>query len=377
MELLKINMDEIVAKINEAPSEDKAKAIVEAVEQIANQHYADVIAQYQAQAVEAAATKQNVEKFGLRNLTAAEKSFYDKLAKNAFTGANIDAIPETTTEYVFEDLKKAHPLFQYVQWAPAGMKKWILSERSGKAVWGTLSATITEQIAAEIKSINMDVYKISAFLYIPQGIVKLGYEWIDRFVRTCLEESLSEGMEYGIVAEDGKEGPVGLLYDLEGAVVNGVYTTKTPVAITDLGPDSFGEDVLPILNRSGARTVDKIVIIANQQDLDTKIYKATHAKGFLGYQAADLYKTFVFVPSEHLTAGTAIAYLPNKFVAGISDSGVDNSKDYKFLEELITYKVVSHGNGRLIANDDAVVMDISGLEPLVPLINNIDITPAA
>ena len=55
--------------------------------------------------------------------------------------------------------------------------------------------------------------------------------------------------------------------------------------------------------------------------------------------------------------------------------GIDYSDHYKFLEQLRTYTVVTYGNGRLISNDDAVVLDISELKPLVPSVKTETVTP--
>lgn len=373
MTLKNINLDAVVQKIEQASVEDKATAIVEAISEIAEQHYTSTVHQYQKDAQELEATKQNISKFGLRSLTGEEKSFIEQVAKQSFVGSNVALIPESTVEYVFEDLKKAHPLFEKITWAPAGMKKWVLSERTGKSIWGALTSAITEEISTEIKELSLDVHKLSSFLYVPKGIIVLGHAWIDKFVRTCLEESSKEGLEFGIVAGDGKTSPIGLLKDLAGAVVNGVYPDKTAIAITDLGPDSFGVAALPILNRNGAREVSKIVILANQNELDTKIYKATHVKGFGGYQKAELYKDFEFIASSEVPANRAIAFIPGKYVAGITSMGIDASKDYKFLEDLMTYAVVAYGNGRLISNDDAVVLNITGLKALVPLVETLTV----
>ena len=153
--------------------------------------------------------------------------------------------------------------------------------------------------------------------------------------------------------------------DLKGAVVDGVYPDRKAVQITDLGPDSFGEKVLSILNRDGQREVDKIIIIANQNEIDTKIYKATHIKTAAGYIKAEPNKNFVFVASKEVPANKAIATLPNKYTMGISKMGIDYSDHYKFLDQLRTYTVLTYGNGRLKSNDDAVLLDITNLEALV------------
>lgn len=362
----------LVKELNEAPAEQKSEKIIETIQSIVDENYAEVINQYQKEFEEYSATKENDVKFGLRSLTEKEKQWIDRAIKqedtSSLTGKEIDYLPETTVNYIFEDLKTAHPLFQYIEWAPAGVQKWFLSERSGKATWGKLTRSIIDQIEAGIDTLDLEVNSLSAFMFVPKAIINMGYKWIDKFVRTVLLEVNEEGIEEGIVVGAGKDAPIGLLKDLDGSVVNGVYPDKTAVEITDLGPDSFGVKVLPILNRDGKRNTDTIVIIANQNELDTKIYKATHVLGFNGYVKADNYKNFVYVASPFVPKNKAIALLPKKYTCGISKMGIDYSDHYKFLEQLRTYSILTYGNGRLKANDDAVVLDITNLKALKPIV---------
>lgn len=365
-------IEDLVKELNEAPVEQKAEKIIETIQSIVDENYAEVINQYQREFEEYSATKENDAKFGLRSLTEKEKQWIDRAIKQedttSLTGNEIDYLPETTVSYIFEDLKTAHPLFQYIDWAPAGVKKWFLSERSGKATWGKLTRAIVDKIEAGVKTLDLEVNSLSAFMFVPKAIINMGYKWIDRFIRTVLLEVNEEGIETGIIAGDGKESPIGLLKDLNGAVVDGVYPDKEAITITDFGPDSFGKDVLPTLNREGKRTVDTIVIIANQNELDTKIYKATHVLSFNGYVKADNYKNFVYVASPDVPENKAIALLPKKYTAGISRMGIDYSDHYKFLEQLRTYTILTYGNGRLKSNDDAVVLDITNLKALKPIV---------
>ena len=365
-------IEDLIKELNDAPAEQKSEKIVETIQSIVDENYAEVINQYQREFEEYSASKENDKKFGLRSLTAEEKQWIDRAIKqedtSSLTGNEIDYLPETTVSYIFEDLKTEHPLFQYIDWAPAGVQKWFLSERSGKATWGKLTRAIVDQIEAGLKTLDLEVNSLSAFMFVPKAIINMGYKWIDRFVRTVLLEVNEEGLETGIIAGNGNDAPIGLLKDLEGSVQSGVYPDKTPVEITDLGPDSFGKSVLPTLNRGGKRNVDTIVIIANQNELDTKIYKATHVLGFNGYVKADNYKNFVYVANPDVPENKAIAYIPNKYTAGISRMGIDYSDHYKFLEQLRTYTVLTYGNGRLKSNDDAVVLDITNLEPLKPIV---------
>lgn len=372
---MKINgkkIEDLIKELNDAPAEQKSEKIVETIQSIIDENYTETINQYQREFEEYSASKENDKKFGLRSLTAGEKQWIDRAIKqedtSSLTGNEIDYLPETTVSYVFEDLKIAHPLFQYIDWAPAGVQKWFLSERSGRATWGKLTRAIIDQIEAELKILDLEVNSLSAFMFVPKAIINMGYKWIDRFVRTVILEVNEEGLETGIIAGNGNNAPIGLLKDLEGSVQSGVYPDKTAVAITDLGPDSFGKLVLPTLNRNGKRNVNTIVIIANQNELDTKIYKATHVLGFNGYVKADNYKNFVYVASPDVPANKAIAYIPKKYTAGISRMGIDYSDHYKFLEQLRTYTILTYGNGRLKSNDDAVVLDITNLEPLKPIV---------
>ena len=365
-------IEDLIKELNDAPAEQKSEKIIETIQSIVDENYAEVINQYQREFEEYSATKESDKKFGLRSLTAEEKQWIDRAIKqedtSSLTGNEIDYLTETTVSYIFEDLKTAHPLFQYIDWAPAGVQKWFLSERSGRATWGKLTRAIIDQIEAGIKTLDLEVNSLSAFMFVPKAIINMGYKWIDRFVRTVLLEVNEEGLETGIIAGNGNDAPIGLLKNLEGSVQSGVYPDKTPVAITDLGPDSFGKLVLPTLNRNGKRNVDTIVIIANQNELDTKIYKATHVLSFNGYVKADNYKNFVYVASPDVPENKAIAYIPKKYTAGISRMGIDYSDHYKFLEQLRTYTVLTYGNGRLKSNDDAVVLDITNLEALKPIV---------
>ena len=372
-------IEDLVKELNEAPAEQKSQKIIETIQSIIDESYADTIAQYQREFEEYSATKESDAKFGLRSLTEAEKQWIDRAIKQEDTsslkGKEIDYLPETTVSYIFEDLKTAHPLFEHIDWAPAGVQKWFLSERSGKATWGKLTRAIIDQIEAELETLDLEVNSLSAFMFVPKAIINMGYKWIDRFVRTILLEVNEEGIESGIIAGNGKDAPIGLLKDLKGSVQEGVYPDKKAVEITDLGPDDFGTKVLPILNRKGTRNVDVIVMIANQNELDTKIYKATHVLGFNGYVKADNYKNFVYVASPDVPENRAIAYLPKKYTAGISRMGIDYSDHYKFLEQLRTYTVVTYGNGRLKSNDDAVVLDITNLKALKPVVETETVSP--
>ena len=185
-------IEDLIQELNDAPAEQKAEKIIETIQNIIEESYADTIAQYQKDFEEYSTSKENNKKFGLRSLTEAEKQWIDRAIKQEDTsslkGKEIDYLPETTINYIFEDLKTEHPLFKDIDWAPAGVQKWFLSERSGKATWGKLTRAIVDQIEAEVKTLDLEVNSLSAFMFVPKAIIKMGYQWIDRFVRTVILE---------------------------------------------------------------------------------------------------------------------------------------------------------------------------------------------
>lgn len=371
----KLNMEELVQKIEDAPVEEKSQAITEVIQEYVNTKYEDVVKEYQEDFLNFQSEKDNIDKFGLRHLNKEEVQFYDMLAKQEITvgvkGNEDVLLPVTTLNYVFEDLRKEHPLFQYIDFAPAGLQRWFISETSGKATWGKVVSKISEELEAKVEDLHVGVHKLSAFIYIPEGILDLGHSWIDRFVREILYEAFAEGLEEGILVGDGNESPIGLNRDLDGPVEKGVYTEKTPIAITDFGVDSFNEKVLPTLTREGDRRIGKIIVVANPIDLKTSVYRATHTVGVNGYNKATLPLEFDFIPSRHIERGKAIAFLEKGYVAGLEKAEVDTSFHYKFLDHLVTYRIVGYANGRPKSNDDSVVLDITGLQPLLPEVKTV------
>lgn len=376
----KVEIDSFKEKLESAPQEQKSQVIVETIQNIFDSKYADITEKYREEAELVQADKEAAEKLGLRTLSKKEEQFYELLknkplrqsATDNLGGADDLLMPTTVVDYVFEDLKRDHPLFKHIEFVPAGLQKWILSENSGKAVWGQIRGEIKGQLEAEVKELSLDVNLLTAFMFIPRGIIDLGYKWIDRFVRTILQEAYSDGLEEGIVTGDGNNMPIGLGVDLEGAVVGGVYPEKTAVAITDFGPDSFNKEVLPILNRNGKRPVYKVIVVANQNDLMTIIYKATHNLSSFGYSKAYLPLEFEFVPSQFIEQGKAIAFIPRSYVAGVTNVGIATSDDYKFLERIRTYAIAGYANGSLKSNDSSVVLDITGLKPLATLVVDVN-----
>jgi len=369
MKLEGLNIEELVQSLNDAPADEKSAKIVETIQTAVNESQKEIVERYQREFAEVQANKENFAKYGLRNLNAEEKAFIDKvkdvkqLATGMFADNNQDElIPESITNYVFEDLRQEHPFLKYVKFTPAGVKKWILSEASGKAKWGKIDAKIVDEISAALSEIDMDANKLSAFAFIPKGILDLGYEWIERYIREVLLEVNEDGLEEGFIAGNGKNAPIGLLKKLSGAT-DGVYPDRTANVIEDFSIKSLGEHFYTLTN-NGKRKVGKVLMLVNPADAYTKVAEASTYLNASG----EFKKVFPFaievIESVHVPVNKAILYIPNTYVGGISRMGISFSDQYQFLEDNRVYKIVTYGNGRLVHENQAVVLDITNVKPL-------------
>ncbi|MDD4734011.1 MAG: phage major capsid protein [Bacilli bacterium] len=367
MKLEGLNLEALVQELNDAPAEEKSAKIVDVIQKAVNESKNEIVERYQREFVEVQANKDNFAKYGLRNLNTEEKSFIDKLKDPKqlavfSTNDQDELIPTSITNYVFEDLRQEHPFLKYVKFTPAGVKKWILSEASGKAKWGKIDAKIVDEISAALSEIDMDANKLSAFAFIPKGILDLGYEWIERYIREVLLEVNEDGLEEGFIAGNGKNAPIGLLKKLSGAT-DGVYPDRIAEVIEDFSIKSLGAHFYTLTN-NGKRKVGKVLMLVNPADAYTKVAEASTYLNASG----EFKKVFPFaievIESVHVPVNKAILYIPNTYVGGISRMGISFSDQYQFLEDNRVYKIVTYGNGRLVHENQAVVLDITNVKPL-------------
>ena len=355
--------NDLVQQINDAPAEQKSEKIVDAIHELIEANSAKIVEQYKSDYNDLQADKQNAQKMGLRSLTTVEREFYEKVfsPKQAVTVTDINIFPETTTNFVFEEISTGHDLLKYFKSTPAGVNKFITSEFSGKAQWGELTAAITAEISATIKGFNIDAYKLTGFMYVPVAILDLGPEWVDRYVRTVLAEVLEDGVEEGAVVGNGEKGPIGLTKALSGAV-DGVHPDKATVALTSFKPAEFAPKLVPLTN-SGKRKVGKVLLVVNPADRLGKIIPASTI--FINgiYQSILSYIEVEFIESIHVPANKMVAFLPKSYQMGLTKVGVQYSDEFKFLDHLRTYRTVAYGNGRIVDDTMSIVFDITDLAP--------------
>lgn len=357
---------ELVKNIEEATASEKSEKIVQAMHQLIEANSAEIVNQYKSDFNELQANKENAAKMGLRTLTAEEKKFYEKAfpkTQQAMTIEDVNIFPETTTNYVFEEIKTNHDLLKYFKTVPAGVNKFITSEYTGKAVWGELTAAITSEISATIKGFDVEAHKLSGFMYVPTAILELGAEWIDRYVRTVLVEVLEDGIEEGGVVGDGSTGPIGLTKSLTGAV-DGVHPDKSTVALNSFKPEEFSPKLIPLTN-SGKRKLGKVLLVVNPADKLGKVIPASTVFVNGTYQSILSYINVELIESAHVPANKMVAFLPESYQMGLTKVGIQYSDNFKFLDHLRTYRTVAYGNGRIVNDNMSIVFDITNLTPFV------------
>lgn len=326
---------------------------------------------------------------GYRQLTSEEKNFYEALIKSAksdkpketlLTEIPDAAVPTTVIEDVFREITETHPLLDAINMNFAGTAiKWILSDHeSTKARWGKITDAITKEIESGLKEIDITQNKLSAFVYLPQGLIEMGPRFLDAYVRAILTEAIACGAEDGFVSGTGIDSPIGMIRDIhEGVSVNSTtgYPAKEAISLSDLTPTSYGALLakLAVTEKGNNRTFDKVTLICNQSDFLTKIMPATTVMNADGTYARDIFPFATdVVISSALETGKALVGLPEEYSAFIGNGKtgvIESSDEYKFLEDLRTYKIKMYGTGRAYDNTCWLLVDISELAPTYLTVN--------
>lgn len=380
-DITKATQKEAAAQLTTAMQSGDEEAIKKAWESFQFAVQEAVKADIEAEANETESEAQALATRGVRMLTPAERKYWDAVIDASKAGnfkqaiANIDvSFPETIIEDVFKEITETHPLLAAVNFQNVSvLTKWILSDHSTQsAVWGEINGEITEEIEGALKKIDLISNKLSSFAVVPLDMLELGAEFIDRYIRALLVESIALGLEYGIVMGTGHNEPIGLARDIhEGVSVSSTdgYPLKSARAVTSFEPAAYGAlcAELAVSEKGNSRVVPEVTLICNQKDYFTKIMPASTILAPDGTYRNNIFPhpTKVIV-SNALADGSAILCLLGEYFFGLGSNKqgtLSYSDEFKFLEDARTYKIKLHGNGRAYDNTCALLLDISALEP--------------
>lgn len=358
--------NELRLKINEALQGDDQEAMAEAFMSLARGIEQNVIKEARSVMNQELGDRATLEARGQSQLTSEEQSYYNAVVQQrGFVDLDI-VMPKTIFDRVFEDLETNHPLLSKIDFInTTGSNEWIMrTDECVGAFWGPLSGAITKELSNGFKKENAGLYKLSAFIPVSKAMLDLGPVWLDRFVRAMLSESIAIALEAGIVAGTGKEQPIGMIKNLKGSVVEGVYPDKEATPLLDFTPATLGKEVISPLTKGGKRNVNKVLIVVNPLDYWSKLFGATtvltangtYAHGVLPIPGDIV--TSVSVPVGKLVAGVATDY----FMSIGSTAKIEYSDQYRFLEDERTYLTKQYANGKPKDNDSFLVFDIENLD---------------
>ena len=307
-----------------------------------------------------------LDRRGVAQLTSEERKYYNEvIEKRGFTDLTV-TLPRTVFERVFEDLLQNHPLLSKINFVnTTATTEWIIrtTECEG-AWWGKLTDSIKKELEHSFDKIQTGMYKLSAYMPVAKAMLDLGAEWLDRYVRTVLSEAISIGLELAIVAGTGKDQPIGMIKNLKGSVVEGVYPDKAATVLEDLRPVTLGTKVMAPLTKNGKRAVPSVLMLVNPIDYWSKIFPATTiltANGVYLYGVLPI--PGEVVQSVAVPEGKLIAGMAKDYFLGVGSTGkIEYSDEYKFVEDERVYIAKQYANGLPKDNDSFLVFDISNLD---------------
>lgn len=325
---------------------------------------------------------------GVRQLTAEETKFYNNFIANARQNAqtvitNITQdLPQTVIDSVMEDMRAAYPLLNLIDFTNTGAAiKWVLNAQGAQAAtWNELNTPIDKDLEGAIQIVDMVQCKLSAYMFTTEDMLVLGPQWVDRYVRAVLADALSAGLETGMVDGNGLKCPIGMTRNFAGALDPSTgYARKSATSVVSLDPTTYGSLLSTLAtdgNTGKQRTVSRVLLIVNPTDYFTKVMPATTLLTPNGQYVGNVLPfptdivQSVGVPSGHAVLGIAKKYFMG---VGTSKGGkLEYSNEYKFLEDLRTYKIKFYGMGRPYDINAFLYLDISNLVPVFPTINTVN-----
>lgn len=211
--------------------------------------------------------------FSAGRLSADEIKFYNDIDTNVGYKEE-KLLPQQTIDRIFEDLVQSHPLLSEIGLTTAGLRlKFLKSETSGNAVWGKIFGEIKGQLNAAFAEEEDIQDKLTAFVVVPNDLIEMGPNWVERFVRTQITEAFSYALVTAFVNGDGNEKPIGLRKDVHDGVTvtGGAYPDKASSGtLTFATADKTIKELTGVMNElsvkeNGKRiTVDgKVILICN------------------------------------------------------------------------------------------------------------------
>lgn len=369
MKNAELRQAELRNELVEALKRNEEGAVADVLARMANDMQTNLLEEARASVMGEINDRNILASRGAAQLTQEERAFYEEaISKRGF--ADLDAtLPTTVFDRVFEDLAQNHPLLNEIRFEnTTATQEWIMRKTDCEAAWwGTLTDTIKKELEHGFEKTKTDLYKLSAYMPVSKSMLDLGPEWLDRYVRAVLYESIAIALELAIIAGTGKDQPIGMMKNLKGSVVEGVYPDKTPVVLPDFKPETLGAKIMAPLTKDGKRTVPQVLIIVNPVDYWEKIFPSTTVLTSNGnYVYGVLPIPGKIIQSVAIQKGKMVAGMAKDYFIGIGSTGkIETSEHYRFLEDETTYLCKQYATGKPKDNDAFILFDITNFATVI------------
>lgn len=363
-------VNQIMDSINTA--EDKGAAIAEGMERLAEAYNEDLVNRILEEAAAARGNEEIMRQQGVRtSFNEEEKKFYSVLkqgarrAQQSVTADQIDIIPTNIIDATLNDVKKASSITTLINFAPAGVQKWLTASKTGAAVWGGLTDRITSELSATITALNLDAHKLHAFCAIPKSIRDLEIGYVDKYFRAILAEAMQDGIAAGYLNGDGKNAPIGIMRKVGETNTDGTYKAKTVITtVTGFSPEQLSP-VLKTLSHNGIRTVETLALVCNPLDMYQYVYPALYGDSVSGGYVQKSAVPLNVIADANCEQGKAAFTMPGYYTMGFQGVEVKEYKETGALDDVDYLIAKVYGNGRASDDDTAVVFNVTKLVPYV------------
>lgn len=327
-----------------------------------------------------------LESRGYHALTSQETKFYDKVVeviKTKGSAPSLDDVdvvmPETIFNEVFNNIKTAHPLLDKIN----VMNTRTITDKiimntglTGTAGWGELCDAIDDEIKSGFGFIEVQMNKLSAYMFVCMTLLDLGYEWLHRFCVDCLSEAIAAALEDAVVNGTGSKMPIGMIKEIAdlGETQTIPAVTKDAIEVTDLGPATLGT-IAKTLSNGGTRKVNRMIMVVNPLDAYDKVMPATTIMNAQGEYITRTAFPMDIIESAAVAQGKAVFGIGEKYFLGVGlgkNGRVDYSDHFKFLDDLRTIKQKVVAGGQPVDNAAFVYADISNLQPAYLLVKTVE-----
>ena len=315
-------------------ADDKVEAIYQAAAMIVEEKNKELINQLVEQNARAAHDEEYRKRLNLHNLSDKEKQFYEGL----------------------KDVKQA---------ITANVKKWLVGEHSGTAVWGDLTDAIKGELNASFETLDLEVKKLTVYLVIPKAIRDLALPFVDKYFTAILAEAMQDGLVKGYLDGNGKTGPVGIMNKIASFKTDGTAQAKTVMnTVTKFSPKGLAP-VRKTLSKDGEREIGTLYLLCNPSDEAEYVDPALYGESLTGGYRNTSFMSLEKIPDVNVPKGKGIFTMAGVYTMGASGVELNTYDQTKAMDDADVIIGKCYANGRAVDDDCAVVFDVTKLEEYV------------